>query len=147
MQITVQRLSPVIMEFQIEVPADTVRTEVDKAYSTLARKAHVKGFRPGKAPRSVLTHLYGPQVQNDVANTIVNSTLPKALTEKNVTPVSQPQVEAGKVAASEKFSYKATFEVQPEIADVKYEGFELTRPPTAVDEKMVEEQLEALRMR
>ena len=147
MQITVQRVSPVVMELQIEIPADTVRDEVDKAYSTLARKAHVKGFRPGKAPRSVLTHLYGPQVANDVANTIVNTTLPKALTEKNVTPISQPQVEAGKVAASETFSYKARFEVQPEIEDVKYEGFELVRPPTAVDEKMVEEQLEGLRLR
>ncbi len=147
MQIIVQRVSPVLMELQIEIPADTVRDEVDKAYGALARKAHVKGFRPGKAPRSVLTHLYGPQVANDVANTIVNTTLPKALTEKNVTPISQPQVEAGKVAASEVFSYKARFEVQPDIEDVKYEGFELVRPPTLVDEKMVEEQLEGLRLR
>jgi trigger factor len=148
MQITVQRVSPVVMELQIEVPADTVRTEVDKAYNTLARKAHVKGFRPGKAPRNVLTQLYGPQVQNDVANAIVNTTLPKALTEKNVIPVSQPQVvEAGKVASSQAFSYKARFEVQPDIGEVKYEGFELLRPPTTVDDKMLEEQLEALRLR
>jgi trigger factor len=147
MQITVQRVSPVVMELQIEIPADTVRDEVDKAYSTLARKAHVKGFRPGKAPRSVLTHLYGPQVANDVANTIVNTTLPKALTEKNVTPINQPQVEAGKVAASEAFSYKARFEVQPDIENVTYEGFELVRPPTVVDEKQVDEQLEGLRLR
>jgi trigger factor len=148
MQITVQRVSPVVMELQIEVPADTVRNEVDKAYNTLARKAHVKGFRPGKAPRNVLTQLYGPQVQNDVANAIVNTTLPKALTEKNVTPVSQPQViEAGKVVPTLSFSYKARFEVQPEIEEVKYEGFELVRPATAVEEKMVEEQLEGLRVR
>src|SRR5271170_1872781 len=148
MQITVQRVSPVVMELQIEVPADTVRTEVDKAYNTLARKAHVKGFRPGKAPRNVLTQLYGPQVQNDVANAIVNTTLPKALTEKNVTPVSQPQViEAGKVSATLAFSYKARFEVQPDIGEVKYEGFQLVRPPVAVEDKMVEEQLEGLRLR
>jgi trigger factor len=148
MQITVQRVSPVVMELQIEVPADTVRNEVDKAYNTLARKAHVKGFRPGKAPRNVLTQLYGPQVQNDVANAIVNTTLPKALSEKNVTPVSQPQVtEAGKVAPTLSFSYKARFEVQPDIEDVKYEGFQLTRPPTTVEDKMIEEQLEGLRAR
>jgi trigger factor len=148
MQITVERVSPVLMELRIEVPADTVRTEVDKAYSTLAKRAHVRGFRPGKAPRNVLTQLYGPQVQSDVANAIVNTTLPKALTEKNVTPVSQPQVvEAGKIATTEAFAYKARFEVQPDIADVKYEGFELVRPPSSVDEKMVEEQLESLRLR
>ncbi|HEY2515438.1 MAG TPA: trigger factor [Polyangiaceae bacterium] len=147
MQITVQRVSPVLLELQVEVPADTVRNEVDKAYNNLARKAHVKGFRPGKAPRNVLTQLYGPQVQNDVANAIVNTTLPKALTEKNVTPVSQPQVEAGRVAPTEAFTYKARFEVQPDIEDVKYEGFELVRPPSAVEDKMVDEQLQGLRLR
>jgi trigger factor len=148
MQITVNRVSPVVIELQIEVPADTVKNEVDKAYLNLAKKAHVKGFRPGKAPRNVLTQLFGPQVKNDVANAIVNTTLPKALTEKNVTPVSQPQVvEAGDVAASKAFSFKARFEVQPEIEDVKYEGFELVRPPTAVEDKMVDEQLEQLRLR
>jgi trigger factor len=147
MQITVQRISPVLMELQVEVPADAVKAEVDKAYANLARKAHVKGFRPGKAPRSVLSHLFGPQVSNDVANAIVNETLPKVLTEKNVTPVSQPAVEAGTVSEKAAFSYKARFEVQPDIADVKYEGFELVRPPSAVEDKMIDEQLETLRQR
>ena len=147
MQIQVQRLSPVMMEVHVEVPADVVKAEVDKAYQTLARKAHVKGFRPGKAPRSVLSHLYGPQVQSDVMNSIVNTTLPKVLEEKSVTPVSTPNVEPGKIDVNAAFSYKARFEVQPEIEDVKYEGFELTRPASVADEKMVEEQLEALRQR
>ena len=47
-----QRISPVVMELAVEVPADAVQAEVDKAYSTLAGKAHVQGFRPGKAPRA-----------------------------------------------------------------------------------------------
>ena len=147
MQVTVSRISPVVMELSVEVPADLVRAEVDKAYLNLARKAHVKGFRPGKAPRSVLTHLFGPQVANDVANAIVNDTLPKVLTEKNVTPVSQPNVEAGKLAPTDAFSYKARFEVQPDIEDVKFEAFELSRPPSAVTDAMVDEQIEGLRLR
>ena len=147
MQITVQRLSPVLMEVQVEVPADVVKTEVDKAYLTLAKKAHVKGFRPGKAPRSVLSHLYAPQVHSDVMNAIVNTTLPKVLEEKQVTPINTPNVEAGAVNEKAAFSYTARFEVQPEIAEVKYEGFELVRPNTTADEKMVEEQLVALQKR
>ncbi|WXB11276.1 trigger factor [Pendulispora albinea] len=134
-----------MMELQIEIPADTVKTEVDKAYVNLGKKAHVKGFRPGKAPRSVLSQLYGPQVQNDVANVIVNSTLPQVLTDKNVTPISQPDVEAGKIDPKAAFSYKARFEVSPEIEEVKYEGFELSRPASEVTDSMVDEQIERLR--
>ena len=47
------------------------------------------------ARRQVLAHLYGPQVVSDVVNAIVNQTLPQALSEKQVQPVNQPQVEAG----------------------------------------------------
>jgi trigger factor len=147
MQVNVQRISPVVMELQIEIPADSVKAQVDKAYVTLGKKAHVKGFRPGKAPRDVLTRLFGPQVANDVANAIVNDTLPKILSEKNLTPVSQPAVEADGIDPKKAFSYKARFEVQPEIENVKFEGFELFRPKVNVDEKAVEEQLELLRQR
>jgi trigger factor len=147
MQVTVQRISPVVMELQIEVPADAVKTEVEKAYSNLAKSARVKGFRPGKTPRSVLTHLFGPRVQNDVATALVNGTLPKVLTDNNVSPIGQPAVEAGSFSLTESFKYKARCEVQPEIESVTYEGFELYRPKTEATEAMVDEQLEALRVR
>ena len=147
MQVTVQRISPVVMELHIEVPADAVKTEVDKAYLSLAKSARVKGFRPGKTPRSVLTHLFGPRVQNDVASALVNETLPKILNDNNVSPIGQPSVQTEAFSLTEPFKYKARCEVQPEIDEVTYEGFELYRPKTEATEEMVSEQLEAIRVR
>jgi trigger factor len=145
MQVQASRISPVVMELSVEVAADEVKVEIEKAYSTLQKKAHVRGFRPGKAPRQVLAHLYGPQVMSDVINALVNGTLPKVLTEQKVQPINQPQVEAGKFDQAASFSYKARFEVTPEIAEVAYEGLELSRPPVEVGEEQVVEQLEMLR--
>ncbi len=133
------------MELAIEVPADAVAAEIDKAYATLQKKARVSGFRPGKAPRQVLARLYGPQVTNDVVSAIVNDTLPKALSEKQVQPINQPQVEAGKFEPGVALRYKARFEVQPEIADVVYEGLDLVRPGEEATDTAVDEQLELLR--
>ena len=147
MQVTVSRISPVVMELAVEVPVETVKQEVEKAYVTLSKRAHIKGFRPGKAPRDVLKRMFGSQVSNDVAQSLVQNTLPKALSDKNVTPISQPSVEAGAASVDAAFAYKARFEVQPDIEDVKFEGFELYRPKVQVDEKQVEEQLEGLRQR
>ena len=64
--VTVEKLSPVLLELQVEVPADRVRSEVDKAFAALSKTAHIKGFRPGKAPRHVLAHLFGGRVNADV---------------------------------------------------------------------------------
>src|SRR3954454_3167755 len=109
MQVQVQQLSPVLVEFQVEVPADRVKTEVDKAYQTLQKTARVKGFSPGKAPRDILTHLFGHRLTLDVTQRLVDDTLNKALSEKNVHPLSQPTIEPQKLAAGTNFSYKARF--------------------------------------
>jgi trigger factor len=145
MQVSTKRVSPVMLEMSVQVPADAVKSEIDKAYMTLAKRAHIRGFRPGKAPRDVLQRVYGPQVLGDVMNALVQSTLPKALSENNVVPITQPSVEPGKVDAKEAFSYTARFEVTPDVTEVKHEGFELKRPKTDVSDEMVNEQLEALR--
>jgi len=145
MQVQVARISHVMMEVAVEVPASDVKAEVEKVYSNLQKNARVRGFRPGKAPRQVLARLYGPQVANDVVNAIVNETLPKVLSDKNVQPINQPQVEAGKFEQGAAFSYKARFEVSPEIEEVSWEGLDLSRPSTEVAEGAVDEQLEMLR--
>jgi trigger factor len=133
------------MELAVEIPAGTVAAQLEKAYSTLQRNARVRGFRPGKAPRQVLVRLYGPQVTTDVVKAIVDDTLPKAISEKQIQPVNQPQVEPGKFEQGAAFSYKARFEVQPDIAEVNYEGMDLVRPPEQATPEAVEEQLELLR--
>jgi trigger factor len=145
MQVNVQQLSPVLVEFQVEIPADRVKDEVDKAYQALQKTARVRGFRPGKAPRDVLTHLFGERVSVDVTRRLVDETLPKALSEKNVQPLSQPNIESQKLSSSANFSYKARFEVRPEISSVKYDGFEIKRPSLSVTDEMVNEELENLR--
>src|SRR5579864_1812113 len=129
MQVQIERVSPVVLEVAVEVPADAVKAQVERVYADLQRKARVRGFRPGKAPRQVLAHLYGPQVASDVVNAIVSETLPKALSDNNVQPVNQPQVSPGKFEQGTAFKYTARFEVQPEIGEVAYEGLDLVRPP------------------
>ena len=145
MQVNVQQLSPVLVEFQVEIPAERVKVEVDKAYQALQKTARVKGFRPGKAPRDILTHLFGERVSMDVTRKLVDDTLSKALTEKNVQPLSQPDIEPQKLAAGTNFSYRARFEVRPAISSVTYDGFEVTRPSMTVTDAMIEGELEGLR--
>ncbi len=145
MQVSVEKLSPVLVEFQIEVPADRVKQEIDRAYQTLQRTARVRGFRPGKAPRDVLAHVFGDRVAMDVTQRLVDATLPQALNDKNVQPLSQPAIEPQKLESNRSFHYKARFEVRPEIEKVDYEGLEAKRPSTEVTDAMVEEELEAIR--
>jgi trigger factor len=145
MQVNVQRLSPVLVEFDVQVAADRVKIEVEKAYVTVAKSAKVRGFRPGKAPRKVLSHVFGTRIAADVAQKLVDETFPQAVSEHKLQPVSSPAIEPQKLVDNQPFSYKARFEIIPEIAEVKYEGLEAKRDKVEVTDEEVSEELSKLR--
>ncbi len=145
MQINVEKISPVLVELSVEVGADRVSTEVEKAFKTVAKTARIKGFRPGKAPRSVLSHVFGARVAADVAQRLVDETYQQAVSQQNVQPVSQPAVEQQKLESGKPFNYKARVEVLPQIDSVTYEGLEAKRPSLAVGDEEVTKELDALR--
>jgi trigger factor len=145
MQVNVQRLSPVLVEFDVEVGVAQVTSELEKAYNQVARTARVRGFRPGKAPRKVLTHLYGARIAADVAQKLVDETFPQAVTDQKLQPVTSPAVEAQGVEENKPFSYKARVEVLPEIAGVSYEGLGAKRAKVDVADEAVQTELETLR--
>lgn len=147
MQVNVQILSPVLVQFDVEVGADRVTSEVQKAYSNIAKTARVRGFRPGKAPRGVLTHVYGPRIAADVSQRLVDETFQKAVADRQITPVNSPAFEAQRLVENRPFTYKARFEVIPSIAEVNYEGLVAKRPKVAASEEQIAAELEKVQRR
>lgn len=145
MQVTVQKLSPVLMEFDVEIDASRVTEELEKSFSAVARNAKIKGFRPGKAPRQVIAQVFGSRIASDVAQRLVDETFPKAVSEQKLQPVSAPAIEPQKVTADQPFAYKARFEVLPEIAEVNWEGLTAKRAKIEVADEAIEQQLEQIR--
>lgn len=145
MQVTVEKLSPVLVELHVTVPMTRVQASLKRAFDNLGRSAHVKGFRKGKAPKNVLQHLFGPRVEADVASKLVDDTFQSALKEKELRPISTPQFDKPRPKADEDFAYRARFEVTPDIEKVDYEGMKITRPSYPVDDAQVDAQMEKLR--
>jgi trigger factor len=145
MQVAAEKLSPVLLELAVEIDATRVNEELTKAYKQIAKTAKIRGFRPGKAPRKVLAHMYGARVERDVAQRLVDETYSKAIGEQQVQAVSQPSIESNSVKDNQPFSYKARVEIVPQIDNVKYDGFEVERPSTEVTKEMIAEELEGLR--
>jgi len=144
---TAQEAGPVARVLAVEVPAERVRRAFDGAYRELARRVQVKGFRPGKTPRSVLERLYGHAVAEDVERTLVAETLPEAVEQVGVVPVAEPAIETRPPVPDAGFSYTARVEVKPTISLPELGGLKGKRPSVAVDEAEVDRELEALRLR
>jgi trigger factor len=138
---------PVRRTLEIEVDAKRVRHAFDRAYRNLARSVRVRGFRPGKAPRAVLEKLYGASLAEEIERVLVSETLPEAVSQSGLAPVSEPSVDAVPPDPDGPFRYTASVEVKPEIALPELSGLPARRPVVLVPEDDVDRELEALRER
>ena len=147
MQVQIESVDAVTRRITVVIPADKVKSEIDSMYQSIGKRAQVKGFRKGKAPRKVLEQLYRPQVENDVAQHLVQESYPKVLEEQKLSPVASPIIHETHLKQGEDFRYTATVEVKPVFDLPPYKGFEMKIPAKRVSEADVEEQLQKLRER
>ena len=143
-RIEVEDLSSTKKKLQIGVPGDIVTKEIESAYRRLGKKAKVKGFRPGKVPRTILQRYYGDYVRDEVINKLVSDTFFKVLSEKDIQPVSQPTIDNGALEEGRDFEYSATVEVKPEITVQDYFGVQLKGSKVQVARGDVEKRLREL---
>ncbi|MBW2540653.1 MAG: trigger factor [Deltaproteobacteria bacterium] len=141
---TIERTS-ILHTIEVEVDVSRVRKAFDRAYRDLAKQVRVKGFRPGKAPRSVLERLHGASVAEQLEHTLVSETLADAIELAEIQPVSEPAISAGKPAPDASFKYTASIEVSPEIELPDLSGLPAVRPEVSVEDAEVEQRLEELR--
>ncbi len=147
LQVTTETTGPVSRALTVEVEPKRVARAFDRAYRDLARRVSIKGFRPGKAPRSVLERLYGRALGEEIERGLVSESLPQAVLQSGIQPVSEPQVDASPPVEGESFRYRVEIEVKPEIALPDLGGLSAQRPGVEVDEEAVEREIESLRER
>jgi trigger factor len=145
-KVEVENLSEVKRKLRIEVPSTEVTEEVDRAYRQLGKQAKVKGFRPGKVPRSVLEMYYRKQIEEEVSDSLVRRSLNEALKEQDLEPVhlSWPEPPPAAVAG-EDYRYSVELEVTPKFDVGDYLGLELAAPEVEVSDAEVEARLEEVR--
>ncbi|MCL4503266.1 MAG: trigger factor [Deltaproteobacteria bacterium] len=142
----VETLSEVKRKLSVAVPATEVTEEVDRAYRQLGKQAKVKGFRPGKVPRSVLEMYYHKQINEEVSEALVRRSLGEALKENGLEAVNLTWPEPPPAAlAGQDYHYSVEIEVTPKFEVQNYRGLELSAPKVEVSEAEVEARLEDVR--
>lgn len=144
MQITVEDLSSVKKILHIEIPEDKVIGELDKAYNDLKKTAKIKGFRPGKAPRSVLERLFKKKVHADVSSSLIQNSFVDAIKEKDLKIVGSPKIDPPELDGKTSYKYDATVEIKPEIKEIDFKGLSLKKTLYQVSDEEIDTQLKML---
>ena len=144
MQVSVEDINSVKKTLHIEIPEEEVVRELDNAYKALKKNARVKGFRPGKVPRSALERLFKKDVHADVTSKLIQSSFLDAIKETELKIVGNPQVDPPELNATGSYKYDATVEISPEIDHIDYSGLILKRTKYTVSDEETDAQLKML---
>jgi len=130
----------------IEVPAETVDATYDRVLNRLTSKARIEGFRPGRAPRSLVEARLGPAVvREEVVELMVPEVINQALQERSINPIESPDVEVLELERGKPARLKATVSVMPEVTLGEVPKVDVPTEPVEVTDAMVEHRLEDLR--
>jgi trigger factor len=145
MQVSVEELDGLERRMTVQVPAETIDTEVQKRLRELSRTARIDGFRPGKVPIKVIKRRFGAAVRDEVAGQVVQRTFFEALTQEKLRPAGGPEIDVKAAQEGQDCEFLATFEVYPEFEVTGIETLQLKRPVADVQDADLDRMIEKLR--
>ncbi len=151
MEIQLEDLEKSKKEMKITVSVEEMEKHLTEAVNELSSEMKIKGFRPGNAPKEVVENAVGKEkVWEEAAKKAIEETYPEAIKEKDLFPISQPEVEFSQLAPGNPFIYKAKFYIMPEVDLPDYEKIakEIVKKESKevkVEEKEVDETMERIR--
>jgi trigger factor len=173
---TVEDISTTKKRLKIEIPSDTIEGEIQSGLKGVQKKAKIPGFRPGKAPISIIEKRFGKDVEGDVMERLVpeyysnaisiiekrfgkdvegdvmERLVPEyysnALKEANIKPVGRPEIEEKlEIKRNAPLEMTLTVEIRPEVKDLKYEGVKVKGIPVEVKGEEVEDALKDIQQK
>jgi len=145
MEVRVEEVGSLTRRLEVVLPSEMVTRELEAAYDKLKGEINLKGFRKGKVPRKVLEKNYGPKVEYDVADRLIQETYFDALEEVKLDAVVHPEVREHRFQDDGTFFYQAEVDVRPVFELVEYKGVEVEMPELVVTDQDIEAELEKLR--
>ena len=142
MQVTTEAVSGVARRLNVSVPTSRVNEQFEARLQRTAKTVKINGFRPGKVPLNVVRREYGAGIYQEVVNDIIRDSVFEAIQQEKINAVGMPNID--KVENKEDaLVFEATVEVYPEV-DVKFDGLDVERKTTEINDKDVDTMLENL---
>ena len=152
MKISVRNLEPTKVKLTVTVEPEELNPYLDAARKEIAKQVNVPGFRKGHVPGKIIDQRIGfAAVAGEAVNDAVPELYSKAMDEKKIRPMAQPEFDVQDVpqAANDdtKLKFTATVERRPDIELPEIDGLEIAIAKPEVKDEDVDKRLEALRQR
>ena len=141
------------VELTLTLKADKIEEAYKKALSDYSKKLTIKGFRPGKAPITLVESKFGTEIREETTFKLMEDNLEDSYKDMNEkerplpysTPVLQNEDKLFPLKPNTDITYSVIYDVVPEVKLPKYTELEIEAETKKVSAKEVDEEIERLR--
>jgi len=135
--------------YHFVVPSTVLSDKVEERLAAEQPNVQLNGFRKGKVPISLMRRLFGKGVKDEIRESTVRETLDGHFNDSNERPATTPSIniESDGGSDGEDLSFSVSYEMLPTIPEIDFGDIKLERLVAAVDEELIQEQLEKLAAR
>jgi len=145
MNVTFQEAENCEAKLGVELSTEEVEKEWKQVVNLFASQAKIPGFRPGKAPRSIIESRYAKQIQEELIDRLTRTALQGAIKDKDLKVLSVPDFSRRELGADRNFFLDATVVLEPDFQLPDYENITVTIPEPVVTDEIFEQSLDRLR--
>jgi trigger factor len=130
---------------QVSVPAEVVKDAEDKAAKRYASTVRLPGFRPGKAPATVVRKKFGEAIRQEALESLVREAYQEFVEKESIKVAAQPHVHDLKFEEGKPLTFELHLELRPTINLARTNGFRVQRSSATVSDEQVTQQLDQIR--
>ncbi|NQZ57084.1 MAG: trigger factor [Lentisphaeraceae bacterium] len=143
-KIDAQELEACRKEVKVEVPLKEINAAFEKTIISVKGQVNLPGFRAGKAPKALVAKRYSAEIEDQIKQDIFRSTMEVLFDDKDLKPVTQPEVKQGDIVRNADFTFTLTYDVSPSFETPTYKELALEVEEYKADEEAVEKELETV---
>ncbi|MBD3170581.1 MAG: trigger factor [candidate division Zixibacteria bacterium] len=132
---------------EIRVPKEEIDSEYKKATDEVRKEANIPGFRPGKAPASVIQTRFREEIARAVMENVLPAAFSEALQEARIEPIGEPEIKDVIIKRGEPMTFRALVDIKPDVDPGNYKNLKLTRTVHKVTDDEVEHGIKTMRER
>jgi trigger factor len=130
---------------EISIPVIDVESELTRVTADVQKRAKLPGFRPGKAPTSIIRKQFAGDIRQQVLESLIPKFLQKQFEAENLNVVGTPDIKDVHFHDGEPLHFKAEFEVVPEIELGDYRGIEVPYAEPPVTDEDIDKRINEIR--
>lgn len=129
----------------VTLEANEVEAEEKGLLDQFSKMAKIPGFRPGKAPLSIVRQKYAKDIAGELKQRVMAKAYQDGSKDAKVELVNVIDVQDGEIVAGQDMVVTFTIDVRPEFTVENFKGLELQGLSEAVEDKDIDESIDGIR--